>query len=268
MLPLAADALGLDCMGNGGMNNINFSDLTVAYRRHPAIHHLTLSLPAGSLTAMVGPNGAGKSTLMKAIMGQVTPAEGHIELGSLGIRDIAYLPQQHTLNRQFPISVMDFAASGLWQALGPWRSANPAQRKAIRLAIHKVGLTGFESRTIDSLSGGQLQRLMFARLLLQDKPLVLLDEPFNAIDARTAQDLLRLITEWHGQRRTILVVTHDLDQVRQHFPDTLLLSRELLAYGPTHEVLTANNLLKARRLCEAFDESAAVCELNRNRSAA
>jgi zinc/manganese transport system ATP-binding protein len=127
------------------------------------------------------------------------------------------------------------------------------------LALEQVGLSGFGKRAIGSLSGGQLQRVLFARLLLQDRKVLLLDEPFNAIDERTSRELLELIKVWHGEARTILVVTHDIDQARQHFPQTLLLARELLAHGPTHEVLKPANLLAARRLCEAFDEKANLC---------
>ncbi len=244
------------------MSMIRFENVTVAYRRHPALHHLNATLPAGSLTAIVGPNGAGKTSLLKAIMGLLTPVEGAIDLGEFNVSDIAYLPQQHTLTRQFPITAWDFAASGLWSVIGAWRGTGKQQHRAVSLAMRKVGLSGFENRPIATLSGGQLQRLMFARLLLQDKPMVLLDEPFNAIDARTTQDLLSLIGDWHGQQRTVVVVTHDLDQVRGHFPQTMLLARELLAHGRTAEVLSADNLLRARRLCEAFDESALPCTLN------
>ncbi|HEX2215796.1 MAG TPA: ATP-binding cassette domain-containing protein, partial [Xanthobacteraceae bacterium] len=122
-----------------------------------------------------------------------------------------------------------------------------------------VGLSGFESRPIASLSGGQMQRTLFARLLLQDARVILLDEPFTAIDARTAVDLFALVQRWHGERRTVVAVLHDLDLVRSGFPQTLLLAREPVAWGATADVLTAENLLKARRMCEAFDNRAAAC---------
>jgi zinc/manganese transport system ATP-binding protein len=104
-----------------------------------------------------------------------------------------------------------------------------------------------------------MQRMLFARLLLQDARLVVLDEPFTAIDAKTCADLIDLVKSWHREGRTVLAALHDIDMVKQHFPETLLLAREKVALGRTQEVLTADNLLKARRMCEAFDEEAAEC---------
>ncbi|HWK53490.1 MAG TPA: ABC transporter ATP-binding protein [Hyphomicrobiales bacterium] len=241
------------------MPQIEFRNLTLAYARHPAIHHLNATVASGSLTAIVGPNGSGKSTLLKAIMGQLRPVEGELRRRGFGPRDIGYLPQQANMERDFPISVGDFLLSGLWRELGAFAAPDRAQRARLQCALAQVGLQGFSRRQLGTLSGGQLQRLLFARLLLQDRPVVLLDEPFNAIDEKTAHDLLQLIALWHGEARTILVVTHDLDQVRQHFPRTLLLARELLAHGPTAAVLEPGNLLRARRLCEAFDDKARPC---------
>jgi zinc/manganese transport system ATP-binding protein len=101
--------------------------------------------------------------------------------------------------------------------------------------------------------------MLFARVLLQDARLIVLDEPFNAIDAKTSADLVALVQRWQREQRTILVASHDLDLVKATFPQTLLLAREPVAWGPTGDVLTADNLLKARRMCEAFDEHAEAC---------
>ena len=106
-----------------------------------------------------------------------------------------------------------------------------------------------------------MQRVLFARLLLQDSPLIVLDEPFNAIDDKTVADLIDLVRRWHGEGRTVLAAMHDIDIVRRHFPQTLLLAREPVAWGETGRVLTAENLMKARRMCEAFDEGAAACSV-------
>lgn len=122
-----------------------------------------------------------------------------------------------------------------------------------------VGLAGFERRPISTLSGGQMQRALFARLLLQDAGLILLDEPFNAIDARTQADLLDVIRRWHDEERTVVAVLHDMDVVRRVFPETLLIARRPIAWGGTDKVLSPENLLVARRMVEAHDERAAVC---------
>ena len=128
-------------------------------------------------------------------------------------------------------------------------------------AIESVGLGGFERRPIDTLSVGQFQRVLFARLLLQDADLVLLDEPFAAIDAKTVADLMQVIERWRSEQRTVVAVLHDLDQVRRDFPNTLLLARELVDAGPTARVLSAENLLRARAMAEAWDEHADACDV-------
>ena len=157
------------------------------------------------------------------------------------------------------MSVRDLVGTGLWRELGPFGSIRRRHWVRIDDAIAAVGLTGFERRTVGSLSGGQMQRALFARLLLQDADLVLLDEPFTALDAKTAADLVRVVERWHGEGRTVVAVLHDLDTVREYFPDTLLLARELVAHGPTSQVLTSENLLRARQMCERFDHDANIC---------
>ena len=151
------------------------------------------------------------------------------------------------------------AAMGLWRGIGPFGGLNAARRQTVRDALASVGLTGFERRQIGALSGGQAQRLLFARLMLQDAPVILLDEPFSAIDERTVDDLLDLIARWHGEGRTVVAVLHDFDMVRERFPETLLLAREMIFWGATGEALSADNLARARKMIEAFDEAAPAC---------
>ncbi len=238
---------------------LQFRDLTLGYDRHPAVHHLSGEVPAGSLLAVVGPNGAGKSTLFKGIVGAIKPLSGHVDLSGLSPRDIAYLPQAAEIDRSFPITVYDLVAMGLWRQSGLFGGIGKKDRDKIETALAAVGLTGFERRAIGTLSGGQMQRMLFARLLLQDARLVVLDEPFNAIDAKTSADLIDLVRRWHAEGRTILAALHDIDLVRANFPQTLLLAREKVAWGDTVNVLTADNMLKARRMCEAFDDQAHAC---------
>jgi zinc/manganese transport system ATP-binding protein len=238
---------------------LRFRDLTLGYDRHPAVHHLTGAVEEGALVAVVGPNGAGKSTLFKGIVGLLKPLAGKVDLAGVAPRDIAYLPQSAEIDRSFPISLYDMVAMGLWRRTGLFRSVDRGGREQIDSAIAAVGLTGFEERAIGTLSGGQMQRMLFARLLLQNARVIVLDEPFNAIDAKTLADLLDVVRRWHGERRTVLAALHDIDFVKANFPETLLLAREPVAWGGTQEVLTAANLLKARHMCEAFDEQAAAC---------
>lgn len=241
------------------MAALTFNDVTLGYDRHPAVHHLTGTVASGALLAVIGPNGAGKSTLFRGITGMLKPLSGTISLGGIKVRDIAYLPQSGDIDRSFPISVFDFVGMGLWRRAGLFGGLGRSQREQIEHALETVGLTGFEARAIGTLSGGQMQRMLFARLLLQDAGVIVLDEPFNAIDARTSADLVALVKRWHAEKRTVIAALHDMDLVRASFPETLLLAREVVAWGPTREVLTGENLEQARRMCEAFDEDAQAC---------
>jgi len=238
---------------------LKFHNVTLGYDRHPAVHHLNGEVASGALVAVIGPNGAGKSTLFRGLAGILKPLSGSIDLGGLDIRDIAYLPQSVDIDRSFPISVFDLVGTGLWRSTGLFGGMGKAERDKIIRALAAVGLNGFENRSIGTLSGGQMQRMLFARVLLQDARLIVLDEPFNAIDAKTSADLLALVKRWHGEGRTVLAALHDMELVRDHFPETLLLARGPVAWGPTAEVLTTENLMVALRMCEAFDDSAAAC---------
>ena len=238
---------------------LRFKNLTLGYDRHPAVHHLDGAVDAGALMAVVGPNGAGKSTLFKGIVGMIKPLAGRIERDGLAARDIAYLPQAAEIDRSFPINVFDMVSMGLWHHTGLFGGIDRKARHRVDEAIAAVGLTGFEDRAIGTLSGGQMQRMLFARLLLQDARVIVLDEPFNAVDAKTSADLFDLVRRWHGEKRTVLTALHDIDFVRANFPETLLLAREPVAWGNTAIVLTPENLLTARRMCEAFDEHAEEC---------
>jgi zinc/manganese transport system ATP-binding protein len=241
------------------MPEVRFENLTLGYERHPAVHHLNGTVENGALVAVVGPNGAGKSTLFRGILGTLKPLAGSIERRGIDHRGISYLPQIPEIERSFPIGVYDMVAMGLWKRRGVFGAIAGKDHHAIAAAIAAVGLTGFERRAIGTLSGGQMQRMLFARLLAQDANLILLDEPFAAIDTRTSTELLALVQRWHAERRTVIAALHDVELVRAVFPQTLLLAREPVAWGPTREVLTAENLNKARRMCEAFDESAEAC---------
>lgn len=241
---------------------IKFRDVTLGYDRHPAVHHLDGEVASGALLAVVGPNGAGKSTLFRGLVGILKPLAGSIQTGGLDVKDIAYLPQTVDIDRSFPISVYDFVGTGLWRSTGFFGGMGKAARDKIAAALTAVGLNGFENRPIGTLSGGQMQRMLFARVLLQDARLIVLDEPFNAIDARTSADLLDLVKRWHAEKRTVLAALHDMELVRANFPETLLLARGPVAWGATADVLTAENLLEARRMCEAFDDTAAACAVD------
>ena len=243
---------------------IRLHDVTVSYRGHPAVHHLSGAFPRGTLSAVVGPNGAGKSSLLGALAGGLPPGTSGSVQGRIE-RDpkerIAYLPQAAALDRTFPVRVGELVATGLWARTGAFASVGRDGAAAAGRALEAVGLAGFERRWLGELSAGQVQRTLFARLLLQDAQLILLDEPFNAIDARTTAELLALLDRWKRESRTVIAVLHDLDQVRERFDQALLLAREAVAWGPTADVLRAEHLFRARRMAEAWDDDARPCRV-------
>ncbi|MBY5639353.1 metal ABC transporter ATP-binding protein [Rhizobium leguminosarum] len=241
------------------MNNtcLEFKNLTLGYQGHAAVHHLSGGVERGSLTAIVGANGSGKSTLLKGIAGILKPINGACVPG---FRRLAYLAQQSELDRTFPARVIDLVSLGHWQKRGLLGRLTVADNARLSTCLNAVGLTGFERRPLDSLSGGQMQRALFARTMLQDADLILLDEPFNAVDARTIADLILVIKGWVSEGRTVLCVLHDHALVREHFPETLLIARKPVAWGVTSDVMTFENLRKARSFQEAWDEQAGWCE--------
>lgn len=242
------------------MAGFRLRDVTLGYDGHAAVHHLEGEVAPGSLTAVIGPNGSGKSTLLKGLVGTLEPLGGYIERQGFDVRDIAYLPQASEIDRNFPATVEDLVTLGHWRRRGLFSAILGPDRKSIREALLAVGLDGFLSRPIETLSGGQLQRALFARVLLQDAKVILLDEPFTAIDNKTVSDLVALVKRWHSEKRTIIAVLHDNELVRANFPDAILLARRPVAWGKTSAVLKPENLLEARRMNEAWEDHADWCK--------
>ena len=221
------------------MTAITLSNLTLGYDRHPAVHHLDTTIQTGSLTAIVGPNGAGKSTLLKGIVGALSPLQGTITRTR---NRIAYLPQQAEIDRSFPLPVRDLVAMGLWAEIGAFGRLRRVQTDRISTALSAVGLSGFDQRSIAALSGGQMQRVLFARLLLQDAEVILLDEPFTGVDVKTEDQIIDLLRELRDEGRVMLVSTHNLGSVPEFCDRTVLVKGTVLAYGPTETVFTHDNL--------------------------
>ena len=215
--------------------------VTAAHGRHVAVEDVSATFRPGSLTAVVGPNGAGKTTLLRVLAGLHPAASGRVDRGGMAPGRFALLPQAGALDRAFPLGCLDVAALGHWAAKGPFRAVDPAARDAAAAALAAVGLRGFERRPVAALSAGQFQRVLFARAVVQDASVLLLDEPFSAVDAPTQDALMALLHRWHAEGRTVVCVLHDLALART-FPDALLLARRLLAHGPAPQVLRPDAL--------------------------
>jgi zinc/manganese transport system ATP-binding protein len=231
---------------------ITLTDVVVAYRRLPAVHHVSGTFAPGSLTAIAGPNGAGKSTLLKTMMGFLPLSSGRIDTGGVPPTRFAYLQQAPEIDRSFPISVLQTVMFGAWPRAGAFRAVSKLDRECARACIANVGLDGYEHAPIAALSTGQWQRTLFARLILQDARVILLDEPFASLDERTTDELMALVHGWHKDGRSVIAVLHDLAFIRQHFPQTLLLARERVAWGPTAEALSDPNLATAKSMTDRW----------------
>ena len=215
---------------------IILNHLTLQHGAQTVIRDLSGRFEPGTMTALLGANGAGKTTLLRAIAGQHPIAEGTIDTGGLTPADIAVLPQISELDRGFPITCRDVVALGQTGRTGLFRSIGAPRETDAALAA--AGLPGLAARPIGRLSSGQFQRVLFARMMLQDAPVLLLDEPFSAVDTATARDLIAILANWRAQGRTIVTALHDLELARELFPQTLLLAGQATAWGPTATVLT------------------------------
>lgn len=239
---------------------VTLDNVTLSYQRHPAVHHISGTFAAGSMTAITGPNGAGKSSLLKAIAGLIKPDEGRITTSLSKQHPIAYLPQTTQLPSHFPMSVQQLVATGLWHKTNAHKRITSEMLDDVADAIMQAGLSGLEKRNITELSTGQLQRAFFARLLIMDTSLILLDEPFNAIDESTTKHLLDMLNQWHKDGNTIICVLHDIEQIKAYFPQTVLLARECISWGDTKNALDAEKLLQARFFRPSWAAHEAICE--------
>jgi manganese/zinc/iron transport system ATP- binding protein len=225
---------------------IEVTDLTVAYGEKPVLWDVDVSLPAGTLMAIVGPNGAGKTTLIKAALGLVPAAAGQVLIHGRPYADqralVAYVPQRGSVDWDFPTSVLDVVMMGRYAALGWFRRPGRSERQVAMEALEKVGMAAYAHRQINQLSGGQQQRTFLARALVQDAHVYFMDEPFQGVDATTERAIVDLLKELRAAGKTVAVVHHDLQTVPEYFDWVTLLNVRRIASGPVAEVFTEENL--------------------------
>ena len=217
---------------------IELDNLVAGYEGVAITPSLSGVIHKGSMTAIVGLNGCGKSTLLKTLAGFIPPVSGVVRWSPTR-PTIGWLAQRHALESQFPLTVLDVVSQGAWPRISLLRGLRNDVRRRIQAALARVGLTEMARTPIEALSGGQFQRMLFARVLVQRAPLVMLDEPFTGIDEATTHDLMTVIQEMHQQGQTVLAVLHDNQRVADYFPETLLLAPQNARWGLTHEVLPA-----------------------------
>lgn len=236
---------------------ISAQDLSLNRKNIPIIEKLSFAVPSGAQVAIVGPNGGGKSTLLEvlSIQGSELVQAGTIDRAFPPL-ETAYLPQRSTLQRDFPLLVQDVVSGGLCPRVGWLKSITGTHRHSVEDALITVGLPGFALQSIQALSGGQFQRVLFARLMVQQASIVFLDEPMTGVDEPTKIDLMKLINRWNQSGQTQLIVLHDLEIVRQFFTHVLLLARSFSHFGLTKDVLTPENLETAYSVAQTWEGAA------------
>jgi len=227
---------------------LSIHDMTIAYHRKPVLWDVDFDAAEGKITGIIGPNGAGKSTLIKAVLGLVAKASGRVLIyGKPYARQrrlVGYVPQRESVDWDFPINALDVVAMGCYSKIGWCRPVSRHYKQVALEALNRVGMAQYARRQISHLSGGQQQRVFLARALVQDALLYLMDEPFAGVDAATEKSIVMLLHELRSAGKTVLVVHHDLQTVREYFDDVLLLNMRIVATGPTHKVFTRENLEK------------------------
>lgn len=235
---------------------IEVEDLTVAYQEKPVLWDVDVKVPRGVLLAIVGPNGAGKSTLLKSILGLVKPAAGTVmvfgESYESQRKRVAYVPQRGSVDWDFPTTALDVVMMGRYGHLGWLRRPGQKEKQLSLDALRKVGMQDYSNRQISQLSGGQQQRVFLARALVQDADIYIMDEPFAGVDTTTEKAIISLLQNLRKNGKTVIVVHHDLQTVKEYFDWVMLVNVRKIALGPVHHTLTKENLIKTYGGKEAF----------------
>ncbi|MDY0276603.1 MAG: metal ABC transporter ATP-binding protein [Acholeplasma sp.] len=233
------------------MDAIKIEGLTVSYDLKPVLWDVDLNIPSGILMAIVGPNGAGKSTMIKAILKLINPVSGTAFFEGKPYEEmrkkIAYVPQRGSVDWDFPTTVFDVVLMGRYGHLGWFKKPTKKDHILTLEALEKVGMSNFKNRQISELSGGQQQRVFLARALVQDANIYLMDEPFQGVDAKTEKAIIDILKLLKNQGKTVLVVHHDLETVKDYFDWLALLNLKVIAYGPVDKVFTKENIERTYR---------------------
>ncbi|MDJ0614755.1 MAG: metal ABC transporter ATP-binding protein [Rhizobiaceae bacterium] len=223
---------------------VSAAGLQLGYGDVPVVDKVSFALKRGEVLSVVGHNGSGKSTLVKTLLDILQPMSGTLDWQDGKPDTIAFLGQRTEFDNRFPIRVRDLAAMGAWPRLGFLGRIDAECEYQIEVALERTGTADIADMPLHKLSVGQLQRALFARTMVQDAPLILLDEPFTAVDQSTEAELLSLIDEWSTEGRSIILVLHDLSAVLEHCNSALILGKGNSLFGPPESVLTPENLVR------------------------
>ena len=227
---------------------LRVSQMTVAYQKKVVLQNVSFTIPKGKLIGIIGPNGAGKSTLIKSMLGLVPPISGTVEMFGENYekqkKNIGYVPQKESVDWDFPTDALDVVTMGRYGKMGWFNRPTRQDKEMARQCLEKVGMSEYSHRQISQLSGGQQQRVFLARALAQEAELYFMDEPFAGVDAATEKAIISLLMELKEEGKTVLVVHHDLNTVKDYFDWIMLINGKLMDFGPTDKVFTTELLQK------------------------
>lgn len=230
---------------------LKIRNLALAYPGLTLFRGLSMDVERGATLAILGANGSGKSTFVKMLLGLMEPIAGKLNWPHGPPREVGYLAQMAEFDRRFPLRVRDLAAMGAWKGFGLKGRLDKATQSKVAAALDAAGVLDIADRSLHTLSGGQLQRALFARVIMQNAPLILLDEPFAAVDQNTEAHLLSIINHWRDEGRAVILVVHDLSSVLDHCDNALLLGNGQASYGPVLNILTPERLVAQKYMSES-----------------
>ncbi|OJU48651.1 MAG: zinc ABC transporter ATP-binding protein, partial [Bacteroidales bacterium 45-6] len=196
---------------------LEIANLCVGYEKNSyVLKRVNLSVFEHDFLGIIGPNGGGKTTLLKSIMGLISPSEGEITFYKDGSPcssiNIGYMPQINQIDKKFPISVREVITSGLTQPKGLFNKYSTDQKRKVESVALQMGLQDLLKKPIGALSGGQLQRALLGRSIVDDPDLLILDEPNSYVDKKFESDFYKILTEVN-KTTTIILVSHDIGTV-------------------------------------------------------
>ena len=228
------------------MNALTVNNLSVAYDKKTVLENVSVSVPMKHLTAIIGPNGAGKSTFLKAVLNQLPNKVGTVEILGRSFQPkslvVGYVPQRNAVDWDFPTNAFDIVLMGRYGHSGLFKRPSKQDKVAAQQALASVGMQEYADRSIGQLSGGQQQRVFLARALAQNADVYFLDEPFAGVDAATEKTIIDILKTLKAQGKSIFVVHHDLQTVKEYFDYTILLNKTIIASGQTENVFTPDYL--------------------------
>jgi len=235
------------------MKAVEVENLSFSYGGDRVLEDVTFSLERGRFMAVMGPNGCGKSTLTKILIGILPGASGKVrvfgkdpaESPTEVQRMVGYMPQREHISKNMPITVRDVVLMGRLARKGIISTASRRDMKAAKKALEVVGAGSLWKKRFTELSGGQQQKVILARALAVEADMLILDEPFAAMDVRSQQRVLEIISQMRDSGTTVIMVLHDVNQALHHLDRVLLLNRRAIGFGDPRDVLNRENLIEA-----------------------